>query len=174
MERVHREWVLWDVERDTAVGGGMGIVIALLIVIALTLLLGPGATWNLIVWLSVGALLLIVGVIIVLLYQAYPEKVILFGIIFVIGIVIAIASMMQQERRERAGGKGKGDMSENRIPLPMFPQVVKNEQELIEQCYAVFYRKGATDEKAAQVSQAIEQSMNRGGRVILAGGCKKK
>ena len=163
-----------DVERDAALGGGMSVVIALLIVIALTLLLGPGAIWNLIVWLSIGALLLFVGVGIVLLYQAYPEKIILFGIVFVIGVVIAIASMVAQERRERAGVKRQGDMSENRIPLPLFPQVIKNEQELVEQCYAVFYQKGKTDEKAAQVSQAIEQSMNRGGRIMLAGGCKKR
>ena len=67
-------------------------------------------------------------------------------------------------------------MSENRIPLPLFPQVINTEQELIEQCYAMFYRKGESDEdeQAARVALAIEQSVNRGGRIVLAGGCKKR
>lgn len=77
------------------------MVIALLVLIVLILLLGPGAIWNLIVWLFIGALLLIVGVIILLLYQAYPEHVTLFGLIFVGGFIWTLIQMRQQEQHAR-------------------------------------------------------------------------
>ena len=150
----------------------MGVVIALLLIIALTLLLDPGAVWNLIVWLSIGALLLCVGVAIILLYQAYPREVIAYGVLGGVGFLLLIVWMVAQEQHEQTRARKKN--TENRIPLPLFPQVIKTEQELIEQCYAVFYRKGETDDQAAQVSRAIEQSVNRDGHIVLAGGCKKR
>lgn len=79
----------------------MGVVIALLLIIALTLLLGPGAVWNLIVWLSIGALLLCVGVAIILLYQAYPREVIAYGVLGGVGFLLLIVWMVAQEQHEQ-------------------------------------------------------------------------
>ena len=100
----------------------MGVVIALLIVIALILLLGPGAVWNLIVWLSIGALLLCVGVVIILLYQTHPNEVIGFSVLVGVAFLWVIVMMVTQYQRERTGVRERRwHVREPYSPSPVSP-----------------------------------------------------